>query len=465
MMKRREALKTIGGLAAAGGAVKYLPGCGGGDGDGPPDSRPPAGPTTVVLMMENRSYDHSLGARSLLEGKPGDGLTALMNNPDAMGTLIAPYEATFETGCVIDPPHGWNAWDVQSDGGTNNGFIRAYEEDAGPGAIACMQYQTRATQPASWAIADNYASFDRWFCSVRGPTWPNRMYWHSGQSAGIMSNDFPTQGFNWDTLYHRLDAKGVQWAYYYGDIPVISVIETIPTEGKIKRFEDFFQDCEAGILPPVVYIDPVFSGIGNDDHPPKHPMLGQGLIASIYVALANSPHWNQCLFLVTYDENGGFFDHVPPPTTADDFASTGFDQLGFRVPTIMAGPYVKPGYVSSVVCDHTSVLKHFEVKHGLDPLTMRSTAANDIVDAIDVARMAANQPAPPAAIPPIELDLEMIEMACNPTSLKPEDHPLVAWADANKHRLGALDRRAHARETVENIFWYLDKHNAGRLVK
>jgi phospholipase C len=460
MMKRRDALKTIGGLAAAGSAVKILPGCGGG-GDDPPDSRPPAGPVTVVLMMENRSYDHVLGARTLLEGKPGDGLAAGMGNPDAGGTLIAPYEGTFETGCVIDPPHGWGAWDVQSDGGTNNGFIRAYEADAGPGAIAVMQYQTRATQPVTWALADNYASFDRWFCSVRGPTWPNRMYWHSGQSAGLMVNDFPTQGFNWDTLYHRLGTKGIDWAYYYGDIPVVSVIETIPTEGKIKRFEDFFQDCAAGILPPVVYIDPVFLGNGNDDHPPKHPMLGQGLIASIYVALANSPHWNQCQFLITYDENGGFFDHVPPPMTADDFPD--FRQLGFRVPTILAGPYAKAGYVSSVVCDHTSVLKHFENKYALDPLTMRSTAANDITDAIDAARQTAMQPAPPVTLPPVEVDLAVIEAACDPASDK--SHPIIAWADRNKDRLGKLDRRAHARETVESVFSFLDKHGAGRLVR
>jgi phospholipase C len=457
MMKRREALKTIGGIAATAGAAKYLPGCGGGG-----DKTAP--PTTVVVMMENRSYDHVLGARGLLEGKPGDGLTAGMMIPQTDGTLVAPYESTFNTGCVIDPPHGWSAWDVQSNAGANDGFIRAYEmTDAGAGAIAVMQYQTRATQPFTWALADNYASCDRWFCSVRGPTWPNRMYWHSGQSSGIMSNDFPTNGFDWATIYHRLDAKGVQWTYYFTDIPVVSVVDSLPLEGRIKRFEDFLDDAAAGLLPPVVYIDPGFGGAGNDDHPPKHPMLGQAFLASIYTALATSPHWDNCLLLITYDENGGFYDHVPPPQTADDFAAMGFDQLGFRVPTLIAGPYVKPGYVSSVVYDHTSVLKHFEAKFGLDPLTARSTAANDFLDVIDAEREAAGDAAEPAAIPPIELDYEMIEAACNAASHF--EHPILAWADANPGRLGDLDRRRYGRETLENIAAYLDKHNVGRLVK
>jgi phospholipase C len=458
MMKRRDALKTIGALGATAGVAKFLPGCGGG-------SDPEVPPTTVVLMMENRSYDHVLGARAMLEGKPGDGLTAAMRNPLTDGTMVAPFEATFETGCVSDPPHGWSAWDTQFNGGAMDGFVRAHEMGAGAGAIEPMQYMTRATQPATWALADAYATCDRWFCSVRGPTWPNRMYWHSGESHGIMSNQFPSAGFDWPTLYHRLDAKGIAWAYYYGDIPVVSVVDSLPMEGRVKLFDDFFRDAEAGTLPPVVYIDPAFGG--NDDHPPHHPLLGQQLIASIYLALASSPQWKNCMFLITYDENGGFFDHVPPPTTADNYASTGFDQLGFRVPTIVAGPYVKQGHVSSVVYDHTSVLKHFEVKFGLEPLTMRSTAANDILDVIDLDRLAAGDWAEPIQLPPIDVDFAAIDAlpACSGSAVAPDDHPVLAWADQNRDRLGKLDRRAHTVEYLENIAAFLDRHNAGRIVR
>jgi phospholipase C len=462
-MKRRDALKTIGALGATAGMATLLPGCGS-SGDKTPDGSPipdamvgPRGPTTVVLMMENRSYDHWLGARSLLEGLPGDGLTAKMSNPRMDGSLVMPYAATFGTSCVVDPPHGWNAWDTQSDEGTNNGFVRAYQQSQGR-TDEVMQYQTRTDLPATWAIADHYASCDRWFCSVRGPTWPNRMYWHSGTSSGIMSNEIPSQGFSWDSIYHRLVAKGVDWLYYFADIPVVSLIETLDVEDNIRRFEDFFQDAAAGRLPPVVYIDPGFAA--NDDHPPRHTMLGQGLIASIYVALANSPQWDQCMFLVTYDENGGFFDHVPPPLTADDHAKIGFDQMGFRVPTIACGPYIKQGHVSNVVYDHTSVLKHFEVKFGLDPLTMRSTAANDILDLFDLERMAAEDPRPPAEIPAIEIDYDAIEAVCSDVGRR--EHPVIQWADARPDRMRL--RRHDIMEYLESIGDFLDQHNAGRII-
>jgi phospholipase C len=460
-MKRRDALKTIGALGASAGMAKLLPGCGDGGGGDPPDMRGPAPATTVVLMMENRSFDHQLGARAMLEGKPGDGLVAGMTNMRLDGTPVGLSPATFGTSCVVDPPHGWGAYDTQFNAGANDGFVRAHEEaHNGMFFSEPMQYQTRDQIPATWALADAYTICDRWFASVRGPTWPNRMYWHSGTSNGITSNQLPTGGFSWDTIYHRLEARGVQYAYYYGDIPVIAVIDTIDPTPYIHPFDQFLQDAANGTLPPVVYIDPAFGG--NDDHPPHHLMFGQALIAAIYTALATGPHWQNCTFVITYDECGGFFDHVPPPMTADDHAAAGFDRMGFRVPAQVIGPYAKQAYVSSVVYDHTSVLKHFEVKHGLAPLTMRSTAANDILDTIDLDRQAAGTFAEPITLPPIELDYEAIEAACMGVG-KP-DHPVLEWADRYPERVAKWDRRGKTIELLEDIFWYLDKHNVGRLV-
>src|SRR5262249_26126421 len=146
-------------------------------------------------------------------------------------------------------------------------------------------------------------------------------------------------------------------------------------------------DAAAGKLPPVTYIDPMFTA--NDDHPPHHPLLGQQLIAATYQALATSPHWERCLFVICYDEHGGFFGHVSPPSdAADERAADGFNQLGFRVPTLVIGPYVKQGYVSSVRRDHTSALRHIENVHGLAPLTMRDAAATDLSECLDEARLA-----------------------------------------------------------------------------
>ena len=461
-MKRRDALKTIGGLGAAAGMAKILPGCGNGGGDDAPDGpRGPAPATTVFLMMENRSYDHQLGARSMLEGKPGDGLLMTMTNNRMDGTPVGLRAATFDSSCVVDPPHGWGAYDIQFNNEMNDGFVLAHEMAHGGAFFAePMQYQTRDQVPVTWALADAYTTCDRWFASVRGPTWPNRMYWHSGTSNGVMNNSIPPGGFTWDTIHHRLNTAGVPWSYYYGDLPVVSVIDTIDTTPFVHPFENFLEHAAAGTLPPVVYIDPGFSG--NDDHPPHHLLLGQALISSIYTALATGPHWQNCLLVITYDEGGGFFDHVPPPLTADDNAATGFDRMGFRVPSMVIGPYAKPGFVSNVVYDHTSALKHLEVKHGLAPLTMRSTAANDILDCIDLTRQAAGQFAEPAMIPPLEIDYAAIEAACMGVG-KP-DHPVLDWADQNPERVRKWDRRSTMAEQLENIMWYLDKHNLGRLV-
>ncbi|MBP6633699.1 MAG: phosphoesterase [Kofleriaceae bacterium] len=459
-MRRRDAIKTLGALAGASTVGRALPGCGDNAAGGP--DLPDGLTTLVVLMMENRSYDHLLGARAF-EGKPGDGLTMAMRNPDAAGNLIAPYPGTFDSLCVIDPPHGWGAAHDSFAGGANDGFVRAHQAaHSSSSSVEPMQYLTRDLVPATWALADQYAVCDRWFCSVMGPTWPNRMYWHSGSSNGISSNDLPTDGFNWDHIYQRLDAKGVPWAYYYGNIPAVALIENFEAGDRIRLMDKFFLDARDGVLPPVVYIDPMF--YGNDDHPPVHPLLGQQLIASIYIALATSPQWKNCMFVITYDENGGFFDHVPPPTTSDDFAAMGFGQMGFRVPTVVAGPYVKQGYASSVVYDHTSVLKHIEVTHGLDPLNARVSAANDLSDLIDQERLATFDWAEPLALPPIELDYTAIDAACADMKARgSQEHPVLAWADANAARLGRMDRRRHTEGDLRMIAEYLDRHGAGRI--
>src|SRR6266487_98997 len=177
-----------------------------------------------------------------------------------------------------------------------------------------------------------------------GPTFPNRWYLHSGQSGGYMYNELvPTT--KWPSIYDRLDAAKIPWSYYYTDLPFLATMG-IPLS-KTLSIDQFYLDAKMGKLPPVVMADPGFSF--NDDHPPHHPLLGQQFIASIYTALATSPQWENSLMVVTYDEHGGFFDHVAPPKAADERAANGFDQLGFRVPTMVMGPYVKKGYVSSVV--------------------------------------------------------------------------------------------------------------------
>jgi phospholipase C len=317
----------------------------------------------------------------------------------------------------------------------------------------------------SWALADAYTTCDRWFCSVLGPTLPNRMYWHAATSNGAQANDEVLGGAfrGIDSIYHRLDEAGVDWAYYYGDIPVLAFLEGVETEGKLRRFQDFIEDTREGILPPVSYIDPAFSY--NDDHPPHHPLLGQQLIASIYQALATSVHWNKTLLVVTYDENGGFYDHVPPGTAADDMPELGFDQLGFRVPALVIGPYVKQGYVSSVDYDHTSALKHLENEYDLAPLTARDAAANDLIDCIDLERLAAGDPRPPIELPPVDIDLDDVPDECIGGGLERRhaDHDILEWARRNPEKIARWDRTGEAEEMIHEIAAYLESYGLGSI--
>lgn len=454
-MKRREALKTLGAMAGAAGAARVLPACATDD-DGP------VGITNiVVVMMENRSYDHLLGGRAF-EGKPGDGLVMGMSNPDLDGRQVGIYPMMPSDMCVPDPPHGWDSSHVQWSSTTNQGFLTEFQRDHGGdrSLTHVMSYLRRADVPVTWALADAYTTCDRYFCSVMGPTWPNRMFWHSGDSGGLKVNDFPTGGFNWPSIYHRLDAKGVPWRYYYTDLPVLALIDTLDKVGRIFDVSEFYNDAMLGRLPPVTYVDPGFGM--NDDHPPHHPALGQQFIASIYTALATSPQWKNTLLVVTYDEHGGFFDHVSPPKAVSDTrAAEGFDQLGFRVPTLIAGPYVKPGHVSSVTYDHCSVLRHIEAMFDLEPCNARTAGSSDLTDALDLAALAAGTPRDPIAIPAVEFDASMLGEECL-TRIR-ETHDVLKMADRYPALFRGWDKRDQVRDQVLMIGDYLERHGVGRI--
>ena len=479
-MRRRDALKTIGGLAGAASLAKFLPGCS-------DEGRPKGITTYVYLMMENRTYDHMFGARSL-EGLPGDGLKANMANPDMTGTMIPIYKAGVDKGaakptlCDPDPPHGWDAAHAQFNAGAMDGFVKEHQLDHGAGFTEPMKYLTRENVPVSWALADAYTSCDRWFCSVMGPTLPNRAYWHTGTSFGLKVNseviDKFGAGVPVPTIYNRLDEAGVDWCYYYGVLPVVSLLANpgpyqldigpMDGTGRVRRFGDshfgegqFFKDCAAGKLPSVVYIDPAFGA--NDDHPPVHPALGQELIGAIYTALSKSPQWENILFVVTYDEHGGYFDHVPPPTTVDEtnakFGIPGFEQMGFRVPALVMGPYAKQGHVSSVVRDHCSALKHLQVTFGLESINARIDMANDLSECIDEDRLARFDPAKPITLPAINPDdYPVLDAACKGGGFRVAADPISQYADEHPDAFGEQDLRPSVDLQLQSIRDYYNKN-------
>jgi phospholipase C len=403
--------------------------------------------TVVLLMMENRSFDHYFGSLSLEEGRTDvDGLVAGMSNPHPTADDVEVFKASEP--CVKDPPHGWGSSHDQFNEGANDGFVSEHHQRHGSDeAHRVMGYWDREMLSASYALADRFALCQRWFCSVMSSTWPNRYYSLAATSGGEHGNDVASADF--DSIFDRLDGADRTWCDYFSNAPFGVLLPTASLdEHRFKPLEDFFRDAEIGRLPNFSVIEPFYGR--NSDHPPEHPLAGQILIASVYEALARSDQWDRCLLVVTYDEHGGWFDHVPPPTVPDDRADDGFDQLGFRVPTLVIGPWVKPGHLSDTWFDHTSVLAFLQTLWGLDPLTERDAAANDMTDLLDEAALLADEPRTPITLPVIEADEDELEApeCLGPNIFRSEGEPfrmhtqpeLDAWFD--EHLAGTwFDRR------------------------
>lgn len=344
--------------------------------------------TFVVLCMENRSFDHYLGSLKLVEQlRHIDGLSGTESNPTGNGTPVPIFNLTDYT--PADPPHEWDECHAQWNQGRNDGFVR---EHAGPSERDVMGYHVRAQLPITYALADASAICQRYFSSVMGPTWPNRFYLHGATSNGVKGNTPIIFGYT--SIWDLLSDAGLSGVNYFHDVPWCT--GAFLKGSGLSGIANFFQAAQSGTLPRLSIIDPQFFGAGaNDDHPDHDVQLGQALIASIFAALASSPQWNRCMFVLTYDEHGGFYDHVPPPQTTDTNAE--FRQLGFRVPTLVAGPFVRHGCAVDTVLDHVSILKTLSTRFRLPTLNARHAAASDLSSTI--SPMYLNNPRPAPKLP------------------------------------------------------------------
>jgi len=396
--------------------------------------------TIVVLCMENRSFDHCLGSLRLIEGRTDiDGLTGPESNPDRDGNPVLLHQIS--PFISSDPPHNWIAAHKQWNNGANDGFVLAH---AGDFQADVMGYRIREQLPATYALADAGAVCNRWFSSCLGPTWPNRAYLHAGTSAG-MQQDLPML-FLSPTIWERLAGAGLGGMVYYHDVPW--VLAAFGQTTGYAPVEQFFKDAAAGTLPPFVVIDPVFFGaLANDDHPTHDSNLGQALVASVAAALGASPQWNRCLFVVTYDEHGGFFDHVaPPPVSAELEPQTEFRNLGFRVPAMVIGPHVRRGCAVNTVFDHTSVLATVSRRFGLEPLNPRVAAAADLSSCIDPLHLDA--PLAPPQIPVIQLSEQRLAAR---QALAVAEHSELAAALATRPAPPGIDRRGETDQVVRRV--------------
>ena len=403
--------------------------------------------TIVVLCMENRSFDHYLGSLSLLEGRDINGLTGAESNPDPNGMPVSIFN--MENFSPNDPPHNWDASHSQWNMGANDGFVIAH---AGSFQHEVMGYHVREQLAATYALADNFAICEAWHASVMGPTWPNRCYMHGATSNGSKGNT-PVVGFK--SIFNVLDDADITHRNYYSDAPWCAGGYLYTSPSGLDTLEHFFTDAAAGTLPQFSFIDPKFFGAGaNDDHPDHSIQLGQALIATIYSALAQSPQWNRCLFIVTYDEHGGFYDHVAPPTTVDERPE--FTQLGFRVPTLIAGPFVRKGCSVKTQLEHVSIISSLTKRFGLPSMNARVDATNTVASAINPAYL--RNPQAPAELPVI--DVAMSQLRRRPQRIH---HPEL-WEAAELGLIPAyLDGRKDSEAIARRVLEYGARLGAVRL--
>ena len=328
----------------------------------------------VVLVMENRSFDHMLGYLKLEAGRTDvDGLDVGMSNSyNAKNYPIHHLDKT-AFGKNQDPCHDGDCVTEQLSN-NNGGFVTNYAKthQGDPQVDLVMGYYNGSDLPVYDHLSRNFLICDRWFSSVDGATWPNRLYAVTGRAAGSKKNKkIPV--YSLPSFARSLNDNDVSWRWYAHDIATLRITDEKFRIGHFKHFSyfdrrstlggnSFLEDAAAGKLAAVSWIDPNFVDVGfigpsgsNDDHPPSDVLAGQELVLKLYNAIVSSPQWNKTLLVVVYDEHGGFYDHVAPPPAHDDNA--GFRQYGVRVPAFVVSPFVEPGKVSSSVFDHTSIIK------------------------------------------------------------------------------------------------------------
>jgi phospholipase C len=336
----------------------------------------------VVVMMENRSFDHYLG------WLPGaDGRQAGLTYPDRNNAPRSTYHLTQFASCAnTDPDHSYEGARAEFNGGRCDGWLRAGANDE----LAIGYYQ-RPDLPFLGEAAVAWTACDHYFAPILGPTYPNRIYQHAGVTDRILNS---TTTSSLPTIWDSLATAGLTGTYYFSDIPFLAIwgSKYVPIA---KPYSRFLTDCATGSLPSVAFVDPRFGGedqgISNDDHPRADIRAGEHFLSEIYNAVTAGPAWSKTLLVINYDEWGGFFDHVVPERAPD--VEPSFERRGFRVPALLISPFARRGKVDHGVYDHTSVLKLIEWRFGLPPLSVRDANAANLATALDFSHPNASVPA------------------------------------------------------------------------
>ncbi len=394
-----------------------------------------------VVMLENRAFDHMLGLSSIhgtdaISGQPTtiDGLNESNNwNLDPDGNKVF-ATAPADWAMPHDPGHEFTDVKEQLCGAggdyphiNNSGFVTNYSGTHhfdNPTEI--MKCYAADQLPVLTTLAREFAVCNHWYSSMPGPTWPNRFFVHAASSGGLdhsptkldMASSILFNGYKFDngTIYDRLDDEDIAWTIYHGDeLPqslAISGMRIKLLEGHFKDFEDFASDVgDPGYPTAYVFIEPNYGHVltqggtfkcGNSQHPLDDVTRGERLLKNIYETIRNSPHWESSVLIITYDEHGGFYDHVAPPEAVapgdsitdpeNNMYHFDFKRLGVRVPTVIVSPLIPKGTIDHTVYDHTSVPATVENIFGLQPLTERDKHANTFKHLLSLATLRTDAP-------------------------------------------------------------------------
>lgn len=378
----------------------------------------------ITLMQENHSFDNYFGTYPGADGLP-PGTCMPIDPTQPGGECVEPFPIRDQP--VVDLGHNRDIHEAQYRGGNMDGFIYAHRGSANNGNLT-MGYYDDQEIPYYWNIADNYVLFDRFFSAAAGGSVWNHMYWVAGSPGNPVEDAVPPDGFgDTPTIFDRLEESGVSWKFYVqnydpeitfrtrggrGDrgsqvvwVPLLAYdryIDDPELFSHIVDLSEYYRDLEQDTLPAVSYIVPS----GASEHPPGSIQAGQRFVRTLINSLMRSETWKSSAFIWTYDDWGGWYDHVAPPSV-DDFG------YGFRVPALLVSPYAKRGYVDSTVHDYTSIMSLIERNWGLEPVAERDANANSLVDAFDFSQPARD---------PVLLGTE------RETAARPEPNRLVIYA-------------------------------------
>ncbi|MEU6083775.1 alkaline phosphatase family protein [Streptomyces sp. NPDC047108] len=370
----------------------------------------------VVVMMENRSFDHYLG------WLPGaDGKQAGLRYTDTAGVEHETHHLTAFNGCgFADPDHSYEGGRVELNNGACDGWLRAGGNDE-----LAIGYYEAADLGFYGKAARDWTVCDRYFSAVMAETYPNRIFQHAAQTDRI-HNSFDLVKV--PTIWDRLAAKGLSRRYYFSDVPFTALWGT-KYLGITRQYSSFKSDAAAGKLPAVSFVDPRFLGAGigmsGDEHPLSDIRVGQNFLNGVYEAVTSSPNWERTVLVVNYDEWGGFFDHVVPPEGPDPRPDLGTGLRGFRVPCLVISPRAR-SRVAHDVYDHASVLKMIEWRHGLEPLTVRDADARNLAEVLDFST-------PPVTTPPPRYDVPSVQATPCLDAARDNDAHEDEWAKLQEH--------------------------------